>query len=304
MLFASQNYRNSSIFILGYRLSLYKLTVDIIAAVVNEKCSKDVTLDKQIIQTSPLYFNDDDHSEDKVSNPSKEGKKKDVGGRMNVISVKGLIVTESDNAYEGGPLADYYYSNPAITLGADVARALSLDTGKAYKEVKRLEKMGGEGMPILQVAEESCKKKFKFSDGVVLCWIEDLFYKVAFVKARKGFICQAMETDSPVVPVLAFGQSYAYKWWKPRDQRVRDNWALIHAVDKAKKRDVPVAVAFNLFGQFLGAKARQLGFMIRGLKELSYEIEHTLHIPFFFFQNASLRAEVGRLRSDNEQPLA
>ncbi|GKA82071.1 hypothetical protein Tco_0788819 [Tanacetum coccineum] len=45
-----------------------------------------------------------------------------------------------------------------VTLGADMARALSLDTGKAYKDVERLEKMGGEGMPILQVAEESCKK--------------------------------------------------------------------------------------------------------------------------------------------------
>nr|GEV62374.1 deoxyribodipyrimidine photo-lyase [Tanacetum cinerariifolium] len=77
-------------------------------------------------------------------------------------------------------------------------------------------------------------------------------------------------------------------YWMFRDQRVRDNWALIHAVDEAKKRDVPVAVAFNLFDQFLGAKARQLGFMLRGLKELSYEIEHALHVPFFFFQGEAV----------------
>nr|GEV08254.1 hypothetical protein [Tanacetum cinerariifolium] len=35
-----------------------------------------------------------------------------------------------------------------VTLEANVARALSLDTGKAYKEMKRLENKGEEGMPI------------------------------------------------------------------------------------------------------------------------------------------------------------
>ncbi|KAE9458973.1 hypothetical protein C3L33_09137, partial [Rhododendron williamsianum] len=57
-------------------------------------------------------------------------------------------------------------------------------------------------------------------------------------------------------------------YWMFRDQRVRDNWALIHAVDEANKANVPVAVVFNLFDQFLGAKARQLGFMLRGLQQL------------------------------------
>lgn len=70
-------------------------------------------------------------------------------------------------------------------------------------------------------------------------------------------------------------------YWMFRDQRVRDNWALIHAVHQANKADVPVAVVFNLFDQFLGAKARHLGFMLRGLRQLSQDIQHTLHIPFF-----------------------
>lgn len=40
--------------------------------VVNEECSKDVALDKKLIQSSPFYVSDDDHSEDKVSIPSTE----------------------------------------------------------------------------------------------------------------------------------------------------------------------------------------------------------------------------------------
>ncbi|KAG7036090.1 Deoxyribodipyrimidine photo-lyase, partial [Cucurbita argyrosperma subsp. argyrosperma] len=56
--------------------------------------------------------------------------------------------------------------------------------------------------------------------------------------------------DRPVGPVV---------YWMSRDQRVKDNWALIHAVDEANKANVPVAVAFDLFDQFLGANSRQLG---------------------------------------------
>lgn len=73
-------------------------------------------------------------------------------------------------------------------------------------------------------------------------------------------------------------------YWMFRDQRVKDNWALIHAVDQANKANVPIAIAFNLFDQFLGAKARQLGFMLRGLEKLSCEIEGSLRIPFFLFR--------------------
>lgn len=89
---------------------------------------------------------------------------------------------------------------------------------------------------------------------------------------------QSQPTDQPG-PVV---------YWMFRDQRLSDNWALIHAVDQANKANVPVAVAFNLFDQFLGAKARQLGFMLRGLKELSRDIEETIQIPFFLFQGEAI----------------
>jgi len=73
-------------------------------------------------------------------------------------------------------------------------------------------------------------------------------------------------------------------YWMFRDQRVRDNWALIHAVAEANKANVPVAVVFNLFNSFLGAKSRHLGFMLRGLRQLCHRMQHTLQIPFFLFQ--------------------
>ncbi|KAK8578745.1 hypothetical protein V6N13_142019 [Hibiscus sabdariffa] len=75
-------------------------------------------------------------------------------------------------------------------------------------------------------------------------------------------------------------------YWMFRDQRLKDNWALIHAVDQANKANVPLAVAFNLFDQFLGAKARQLGFMLKGLRQLQKSLEDA-QIPFFLFQGVA-----------------
>ncbi|XP_077235521.1 photolyase 1 [Tasmannia lanceolata] len=72
-------------------------------------------------------------------------------------------------------------------------------------------------------------------------------------------------------------------YWMFRDQRLRDNWALIHAIEQANKIDAPVAIVFNLLDQFLGAKARHFGFMLRGLRELQRNLK-ALEIPFFLLQ--------------------
>ncbi|XP_042055679.1 deoxyribodipyrimidine photo-lyase-like isoform X1 [Salvia splendens] len=77
-------------------------------------------------------------------------------------------------------------------------------------------------------------------------------------------------------------------YWMFRDQRLRDNWALIHAIHQANMLQVPLAIAFNLFHQFKGAKARHLGFMLRGLRKLHSDLLSTLEIPFFLFQGEAV----------------
>ncbi|XP_047947273.1 deoxyribodipyrimidine photo-lyase [Salvia hispanica] len=77
-------------------------------------------------------------------------------------------------------------------------------------------------------------------------------------------------------------------YWMFRDQRLRDNWALIHAIHQANQLQAPLAIAFNLFHQFKGAKARHLGFMLRGLRKLHSDLRSTLDIPFFLFQGEAV----------------
>lgn len=80
------------------------------------------------------------------------------------------------------------------------------------------------------------------------------------------------------------GKTGPVVYWMFRDQRLKDNWALIHAVHQANKSNVPVAIVFNLFNSFIGAKSRHFGFMLRGLRQLCHQLQHTLQIPFFLFQ--------------------
>ena len=54
-------------------------------------------------------------------------------------------------------------------------------------------------------------------------------------------------------------------YWMSRDQRVKDNWALLYAQDIALKKKVPLLVVFCLVPDFLGATVRQYSFMLNGL---------------------------------------
>jgi deoxyribodipyrimidine photo-lyase len=61
-------------------------------------------------------------------------------------------------------------------------------------------------------------------------------------------------------------------YWMSRDQRVRDNWALIHAQELALERKAPLLVVFCLAKQFLGATWRQYSFMLGGLREVEKDL--------------------------------
>ena len=68
-----------------------------------------------------------------------------------------------------------------------------------------------------------------------------------------------------------------------RDQRLRDNWALIHASDLAKKSGSELAVVFCLTTDFPGATMRHYAFMLDGLREFAQSIQ-LLNIPFYLLQ--------------------
>ncbi len=68
-------------------------------------------------------------------------------------------------------------------------------------------------------------------------------------------------------------------YWMSRDQRVKDNWALLFAQELALKQKAPLTVVFCLVPKFLGATMRQYGFMLKGLQEVEKNLAES-NIPF------------------------
>ncbi len=69
-------------------------------------------------------------------------------------------------------------------------------------------------------------------------------------------------------------------YWMQRDQRVKDNWALVHAYNRAVHEGVPLVVIFCLVPNFSEAAIRQYGFMLKGLKQVEKDFKR-LNIPFY-----------------------
>ncbi|WKZ33210.1 MAG: deoxyribodipyrimidine photo-lyase [Thermodesulfobacteriota bacterium] len=68
-------------------------------------------------------------------------------------------------------------------------------------------------------------------------------------------------------------------YWMSRDQRSKDNWALLFAQSLAIERKAQLIVLFCLAPAFLGAALRQYGFMLRGLKEVEESLAER-SVPF------------------------
>jgi deoxyribodipyrimidine photo-lyase len=68
-----------------------------------------------------------------------------------------------------------------------------------------------------------------------------------------------------------------------RDQRVNDNWALLHALNLASNQKSSCAVVFCIAPGFQGANYRQYDFLLKGLKETGDTLAK-LNIPFYLLE--------------------
>jgi deoxyribodipyrimidine photo-lyase len=77
-------------------------------------------------------------------------------------------------------------------------------------------------------------------------------------------------------------------YWMSRDQRARDNWALLFSQELALRDKSALAVVFCLSPEFLGATIRQYHFMLEGLKRLEPDLRQQ-NIPFFLLLGSPSR---------------
>lgn len=72
-------------------------------------------------------------------------------------------------------------------------------------------------------------------------------------------------------------------YWMSREQRVKDNWALLYAQELALERKASLLVTFALAPQFLGATMRQYDFMLKGLACVEDDLAKSA-IPFYLLK--------------------
>ncbi|MCO5569327.1 hypothetical protein L7F22_023039 [Adiantum nelumboides] len=119
-------------------------------------------------------------------------------------------------------------------------------------------------------------KKAKLAEA-----IEDAIEEVR----RDGEVSANTEVNAGRVRLLKQATQQAAQgapvvYWMSRDQRSRDNWALLYAAQQARQQGSPLCVAFNLVDSFLHAQARHFGFMLRGLRVVQHNLS-SIGIPFF-----------------------
>jgi len=78
-------------------------------------------------------------------------------------------------------------------------------------------------------------------------------------------------------------------YWMSRDQRLRDNWALLYAQEIALETGQPLVVAFTLADSFLGAGPIHYRFMLNGLQLLEKDLAR-LNISLFILEGDPVRS--------------
>nr|XP_019958265.1 PREDICTED: deoxyribodipyrimidine photo-lyase-like [Paralichthys olivaceus] len=116
-------------------------------------------------------------------------------------------------------------------------------------------------------------------------WLQDLLMKqrsrvkgANFNKKRLRFISDTENMKQDSEGVL---------YWMSRDQRIQDNWALIHAQKLAVKKNLPLHVCFCLFvPKSELSTLRHYSFLLNGLKEVAEECK-ALDIQFHLLHGAA-----------------
>ncbi|CAM6097302.1 unnamed protein product [Calypogeia fissa] len=182
------------------------------------------------------------------------------GLKCSTLSVAIAVWNFGQQASQMSTLTNKRVVQPSIDMVLKRSKQDGGGVGPSSKKVKN-EVGGGDGKTSQQLDEEAAHKtvpKKPVSDDVNVNRVRTL---------KDG----PADKKGPVI------------YWVSRDQRSRDNWALLHAIQEANKRGAPVAVVFNLLESFLGAKARHFGFMLRGLRVLEKNLAAS-NIPFFLFR--------------------
>ncbi|GJZ21302.1 hypothetical protein Tco_0558341, partial [Tanacetum coccineum] len=100
----------------------------------------------------------------------------------------------------------YYWANP---VAWSLYGLLTSQYGDVNEPLKLAD--GSRSVPLRQFLKDQFGYEHEFL-GVAATAVVGFLFKVAFVIARRGFICLAMETDLIVVPIFAFGQFTPMVW--------------------------------------------------------------------------------------------
>ncbi|XP_055008221.1 deoxyribodipyrimidine photo-lyase-like, partial [Boleophthalmus pectinirostris] len=133
-------------------------------------------------------------------------------------------------------------------------------------------------------AEKPNKQPKITSEKKAAGWLQEQVLKQRAEKKEMKFNKKRLRflTDTQKIKQGAEGILY----WMNRDQRVQDNWALIHAQRLALKEELPLHVCFCLLvPKSKLSTYRHFSFLLKGLEEVSQELKtlgiefHLLHGP-------------------------